>query len=128
MGQAILIGTNSPNVLRAYVLYSDETGTKGNITLNDSSANYKYLEAYYYADQNHILSSKVCDPDGNSIILQMVGYYGNSFAVRSAMYNISGTTLTLSTDDSGYGFIHSSSIEIHGESNPFFVTKILGYK
>lgn len=125
--------------LTGYSLYSNDSGSSGNITLSESAANYEYLEIFYKNVDNIYSSVRVKNPNtknvGLLIPVSFTGGSGNSglFALHSRTITISGTNInTLSTNNNGNyyaGFAlwenGSPSVE---KNNYIYITKVIGYK
>ena len=121
---------NNKNVLLPYELYSSSTGETGDVTLSDSSANYDYLEVYYRystSDSYGGYYSKINDPDGNTLALNIMLDNNNYCYQLYCTYSISGTTMTKGTpvqwrfDTSGNN-VRSATATI------FAITKVIGYR
>lgn len=105
------------------VLYSNSNGTTGNVTLNDSTSNYSYLEVYYHKS-NCYNSTKIANPNGKvfqAVITNL--YQSNAFQNVMARYSISGTTITKQYE--GYNSNDTITITTSNEIN---ITKVVGYK
>ena len=82
-------------VLVAYELFYDANGDDTTITLDDSAANYDYIEIFYwYSTNSSRMSQKVYSADGHNI--QLSGNYDNGtyLYIATATYNVNGTSLT----------------------------------
>lgn len=123
---------NAINALKPVVLYTNNTGTTGNVTLSETAANFEYLEIFYlslsdsgtgYA-QN---STKVYQPNNKSAWLT-TGYAdsresADTFNVKICAINISGTSLT-KTYGGGWEFSDDNKYK----SNNIAITRVLGYR
>lgn len=77
-------------------LYYDATGTSGNVTLSETSANYTYLEIFYrYSDNATRGSVKLHSPNGRKF--QITANYDNGTYLYSVLgnYSVSETTITV---------------------------------
>ena len=111
------------------ILYDNDAGTTGTVTLSDSAANYNYLEIYFFNTADNIYSSvKVYKPNDKSVDLTAGAFFGNQLYFKSANRTISGTSISLKpgTIDTAWnitnstaGTAASTSIKIH---------KVVGYK
>lgn len=125
--------------LTGYSLFSNDSGTTGNITLNDSVTNYEYLEIFYKNVDNICSSIKVKNPNGKVVGLScpvtFTGGNGNGglYAIHSRIIDISGTSIaTHSSNNNGsyYGAIalwENSSATLD-KTNYIYITKVIGYK
>ena len=125
--------------LTGYSLYSNDSGSNGNITLSDNVSNYEYIEIFYRNVDNIYSSVRVKNPNTKNVnLLVSVSFTGGTgnpglFALHSRTINISGTSInTLSIDNNGNyyaGFAlwenGSPSVE---KSNYIYITKVIGYK
>lgn len=123
--------------LEAEVLYDSTTGTNGNVTLSKSSANYSYLEIFYYNSEyrNMYGSIKVPSPNGKHINLQTINPYkefnsdGTTKVARlhvlGSDYLISGSTITFVE---GYGLAVNGESIYGVSSNTMKIVKVIGYK
>ena len=125
--------------LKAYSLYDNSTGTTGDVTLSDSSANYNYLEIFYKNVDGLVNSTKVYSPNGKYANLlcavSFTGGTGNNalFALHSRCVTINTNKIkTLSTTNNGSyyaGFAlwsgGSPTVEIN---NYISIIKVVGYK
>lgn len=67
---------NAINRLVPIVLYQNESGSNGNITLSDSVANYTYVEVFYRNNDNRYNSKKFYNINGKNVVLD--SYYSSS--------------------------------------------------
>lgn len=115
--------------LKETVLYNNTTGTTGSITLSESSANFTYLEFFYYRTVEKKLygSTKVYSPNGKVACLTLSGYWKDSAVLQVCAKNvlISGTNVTVQTS-TGFGNIGSSPIA--SSEDEIYITRIVGYK
>lgn len=114
---------NAPNVeSTSVVLYEDATGTKGNITLPETVANFSYIEVYFHRENAYELSVKISNPNGKRAKLQEVGGTYIHFSVIAFSEDIIET--------GGY----SRSVQITDgtateyDTNIFNITKVVGYR
>lgn len=110
------------------VLYNNETGTTGNITLSDDSSNYSYIEIYFTLTSSKNWSfTKVSNPNGKAdIILSQMLYNSQENKMRIFAENISinGTTLSRGTQ-------HYQTVGTTGNAATTSITnitKVVGYK
>lgn len=113
------------------VLYNNEQGTTGNITLKDSAENYKYLEIYIATEDLKTHSyQKVYSPNGKTICLyvnntSVAGYFTN----YGDNITINGTSITRNRG-AQYNIIVGNMVSDYGHSNPsqISITRVIGYK
>lgn len=106
------------------VLYVNETGTGGDITLSDNADNYDYFD-FYCKRSTHIYTVRVYKPNNNTVSLTTSFCDGTYIYVYTKILNISGTQITAVRSNLGY-FNNSGSYAMTDDSN--LVTKIVGYK
>lgn len=120
---------NKKLLLEPIVLYESTEGTSGNITLNDDSINYKYIEIFYYnATYGNMYSSvKIPNPNGKQIELRTI-YPNND---NNRMYLL-GTYYICSNKElnyvSGYGLAISDTSVYGVNSDTIKIVKVIGYK
>ena len=108
-------------------LYNNTSGTNGNVTLSQTSANFAYLEIFFGKGEIGMSSVKVQSPNGKKVCLSQGQFVpnGSVFQNISKMGTISGTNITFSK--AGYGNVYSGGIEA-GAENQIYVYRIDGYK
>lgn len=98
MKKVLLNGTNILDKIDGVVLYNDENGTTGTVTLSETSANFNYLEIFYKKnDTDFYKSQRVYSPDGKKVVLDLIytpNGYEDLVQVNSSIYSISGTSIT----------------------------------
>lgn len=118
--------------LKETVLYNNTTGTTGNITLSQSSANFTYLEFFYNKEidgKKMFSSTKVYQPNGKYVALDLSGYWDDSSTMQtlSKCVYISGTSVGVQTANSAYGNMSDSGSFASAE-NQVYITRIVGYR
>ena len=111
------------------VLYNDPSGTTGEVTLSETSANFEYLEIFMFTNDSDYSSVKVYDPNGKKVSLTDLHASGNGelvFKVRIATIN--GNKITTSTDGAGdqYGEGSNANNNI-SHTNNVYITRVVGY-
>ena len=115
--------------VKGTVLYEDATGTTGNVTLNETSANFSYLEIYYKARNSHS-SIKIHDPNGKNAVLYADGEVSNSdyICMTKECARIDGVTITRS----GFAsmIVSSSGVNLSTDNSYYTMTiyKVIGYR
>lgn len=116
------------NELTPYVLFTDTSGDTSDITLSKSSANFKYIEVYYKYDTSDTFGeyySKINEPNGKTIALNMMLDNNNYCYQLYCPYSISGTTMTKGT---AVQWRTSTTGSARTTPNVFAITKVIGYK
>lgn len=110
------------------VLYENEVGTTENITLNESSENFKYLEIFFFDSHNLCNSVKVYKPNEKKINLHTFNVYsgsGTAFAY-SRVVTIFGTSINnVSGDDNGHWASWNNSINA---TNDIKIYRVMGHE
>ena len=112
-------------------LYNDSNGSDGIITLNNSTANYSYLEIFYTDENDKINNSvKIHNPNGKYIVLSSIDVETNKNTyIRRTEYLISGNTITPDTNNSGYVLIADNLISTTASgTNNLKITRVLGWE
>lgn len=107
------------------ILYSDSTGTKGDVTLSESVSNYNYLKIFYKSGVRSS-SIEIEDYTNKDIALTIVVTSETTFVLISKQIRISGNTITKVGENqvlyhitNGYQFSQTDSMYIY---------KVIGYK
>lgn len=114
----------------SHVLYENEQGVKGAITLSDSAANYDYLEFFWKHDDGMCGSQRIADPNGKTIGINSTSAtnYGYLWFAYKGI-NISGTQCTLNTNHAvgELGFTNDGTLQ-RQKQDKLGITKVIGYK
>lgn len=105
-------------------LFDSSSGTKGGITLNETAANFAYLEVYYgTSDTTYVVCEKVFVPNGKNIRLR---WQGSTYLYHKDM-TISGTSMTVKQH---YRMsIADGSIDTSDAgANTLLIRKVIGYR
>lgn len=116
-------------VMKAYTLYENSSGTQSTITLSDSSANYEYIEIYFRDNSSCCEFSKVYNPNGVAITLSTIKVSSNYDRVwiKPSVISISENTITFTIEACRATLMKSNEITITNTSN-IWICKIVGYK
>ena len=125
--------TNAPsqravNELKPIILYENESGYTGNITLNDHVENYSYIEILYSKNGSYFNSTKVPKFAYHSVCL-MYSYRessSNLTQMGTKVVSFSGKTMT-SGQAGGINVFGSSGFDAYS-SNEIYVHQVMGYK
>lgn len=119
------------DVLMPYVLFETDSKILDNYTLSDSAVNYKYLEIYYYWEDNPswgVKMAKVDEPNGKAVLLDFVTDNNGYIYISREIANINGTSITKS------GVVRWRIATGGGNStrtandNDMVIYKVIGYK
>lgn len=108
-------------------LYNNATGTTGTITLSQTAANFTYLVIYYHKT-NEYTSQTIYSPNGKKSSLTYIKHYGTGFQSVAKTINISGTSITTNTNESGYGNIYGENSCGQGKENTLTIVRVEGWK
>ena len=113
------VGSNASTVL-----YSNPSGTNGNITLSDSIENYSHVEFYFHTNDGAEFrgSHKIGVVSGNNAVsLQFIHPVSGNYYIKVREIQVNGTQITT---------LWSKEIYNGGmsDSNCIYITKVLGYK
>ena len=111
------------------ILYENENGATGNITLTESVSNYSILEIVYGCD-GYYFYTKIYSPNNKSIGL-MANYNADSTPGRiylyTSNYTINGSTVTFNSANNKY-LTEQNAIATFGTNSYVRIYKAIGYK
>lgn len=114
------------------VLYANETGSNGTITLSDSAANYEHLTIYYCNGASYTHSSTtIYNPNGKNVNLFLGGTTNNGgvFWPIGKDVTISGMSITTRATNRYYGAVSgttSTAIKT-AANNEIYITRVEGW-
>ena len=120
-----------------HVLYSNASGTTGNITLSESAANYVRLEIEFMNVDALYDVVDIYEPDGKDVNLSIpfafTGGVNGLFAIHSRDVSISGTSINTKVDANNgpyYGalVLWENSTATLEKTNYIKIVKVIGYK
>lgn len=112
--------------LTPVVLYSDSSGSTGNITLSDDISNYSYYEIIYSRQGSGYSSLRMPTSYITDVNFINSIYLGNILRFYSAHITISGTTLTRNYDNY-INFTNTNALNF-GTAPSLNIHKVIGYK
>lgn len=101
-------------------LFDNGSGTNTNITLNETSANFNYIEVFY-GDGSNFMSQKIHNPNGKTLYLPFSSFINNRVTFMYQPIKFSGTSVTRGQ---AYSFNYDSQTLMGADIKIF---KILGY-
>ena len=107
------------------ILYEDEIGTTGDITLKDSVDNYNYIEIYY---KTSIRSSsiKIQDFNDKNISLSIVAVAATTYAALTKEITISEMSINKVSE---YEHVRHITVgDTFSETDTIYIYKVIGYK
>lgn len=113
------------------VLYNNDNGTTGTVTLEESAANFNCIEIFYksrYGERNTV---KIYDPEGKNANLSMFRVFprsGTCVAI-SRLVSISGTSIYTkgANNDDYFGEWWSYDNHIANENN-IYILRVIGFR
>ena len=110
------------------VLY-DGNGSSTEITLNDTTANYSYIEIFGNTNGNWA-SIKIPNSNGKTFEPSIRYLAGSQIVFILATYNINGNKITPDTTKCGYATINNMGVANfnYDQTNYFYITRVVGYK
>ena len=112
-------------VLKGDVLYEDETGTLGNVTLSDNAENYDYIEIFYRAS-GRSGSLKVQDIANKELTLPIIVVSSSTFVSLVKSIRISNTTITKVVE--AQYLRRNNGTEEFTTMDSIYIYKVVGYK
>ena len=118
--------------IKPVVLYNNIEGSNEDIILNDSAANYEYIEIYY---KDNVNSDHGCEKfyniNGKECVLDLVKTWFGSDSqmhceIRSTCINVNNTSIT--PVEQGFLAINNTTISSHSDVNRIYITRVVGYK
>lgn len=107
------------------VLYESETGTTGDVTLSETSANFRYLEIYFHSDASNYASVKVDEPNGKTVSLVAYNASGTTLVLYDKKVTINENTITV---NNGLVSVITSSISNEAGLTYILIDKVVGHK
>ncbi|MEE0865504.1 MAG: hypothetical protein U0L98_01705 [Clostridia bacterium] len=107
------------------VLYSNTTGTTGNVTLSDSVANYDYIEIQCKRTGFIYSSGKIYNANGKTISLTASNATEEHIYLYSKLIQINGNTITAVRSKLMY---LNDQMQAFVTDNDNYITRVVGYK
>ena len=121
--------TSYDGMLNAYpiTLYDNTSGTTGTVTLNETAANFSYLEVFAGREDRYY-STRIVNPNNKKV--QLVTSYcdtsNNHFYTYSKLVKVSGTSLTV--EHSKLLYHSGSSYGTIGGDDSHKIFRVVGYR
>lgn len=131
-GDAVVSGNvTARNLTEVVLYYNDLGGSSAEITLSETTANFKYIEIYY-TDNNGkgVGFTKIYQPNGKTTVdLSLIEATSTStIYCRVSRYSISNNKITPVLESSGYTTITSSSVKFYKDRNLIKIHRVVGYR
>ena len=109
-----------------YVLYSNDSGSNGEITLNANVGHYRYIEIYF-TDNNGKSGgyTKVYSPQGKTVCLHIQEGSSTIYS-RQTMYTMSGTTMKPDTTNASYVRFSGTTSTTSVGTNYIKIVRVIG--
>lgn len=118
-------------ILVGKTIYENDEGSNGNITLNDSAANYDYLEIYFRTNDstNYKNSVKIYSPDNALVPLSypLVAANGTAIYWKTKTVRVSGNSI-FSNDGNRYAEATIKATTSISQKNNIYITRVVGYR
>lgn len=130
-GSTTVNNTNTTNFqLKPTTLYDNSSGTSGTVTLNQSAANFNYIEIFYISSYTHCSSVRMANPNGKIALLESFHVFASESGTvvgQSRIVRIDGTSIATvgSSDQYGEWWSYNNSINA---INQIKIHKVIGYK
>ena len=109
--------------LKGTILYQNNSGATGNITLNDAIENYTYYEIIPYGSEYQATKNRV----GTNSIISRFAFDGTYIYSATETISLSGTALTKSGIASWYGPT-SNPYQTQSTNDWYSIYQVIGYK
>lgn len=124
------VSLNGQEVLASYILYEDESGSNGTITLNDNTVNYKYLEVLFKSNDNACSSVKIYNPYGKVVTL-FTAWAGSNIPRaywKIRVIKILGRSIENFNDNTYLEMANNTGNNTLTKANNVYITRVIGYK
>ena len=115
------------NKTTGVVLFNNETGVSGNVTLSETSANFDFIEKFFGQNNNSsgLCSIKVYNPNGKYAQLLYTNIFVSEIQLKVRIYQFNEDILT---------FISNRNVTLKPATNELWVSndplvfQVIGYK
>lgn len=125
-------------IIKGEVIYSNDSGSNGNITFTKtiSNATYPLMKIFYRNNDNMLESKEIYNPVGYKVNLstndaRSGGANSGRTYIKTSCYDIGSTGMTASTGTFNYGNCSIGSdgvINMDGAARILYITKVVVYK
>ena len=132
----VYLPTHTGNLQSCTVLYSNGTGTNGTVTLSETSANFTYLDIYYYKSESDMGGNiyehiRVLNPNGRIVPLANTHVATNTIMqVLTKLVLISGTSITVKKEMLANFTVNTTSVSecTTPSTSQTFIVRVDGWK
>lgn len=112
-------------LLYEVVLYDNESGANGTITLNDSAANYKYIDIFFRNNDQQYNFTRIYKPNGKQVSLLTSFTNNETYHIfKSKRVTISGNQIITN----GYAENNFVAASVTDWGNNTYIIRVVGYK
>ena len=126
---------NGTIALEPVELYANGNGTTDTVTLSETSANFAYLDIYYYSVPTQSTSAKryghtrVAYANGKTVTLTNALYWSNYLEITNRTIVINGTSITnASNEQAQFRFTNGSSPTRSSTSSLIYIIRVEGIR
>lgn len=116
------------------ILYDNPSGSNSTITLNDSVANYNFIEIYFKSDDGYVKSTKIFGDTtyAELTVIQPLTSAENGMYIKTRIITLNTTTISTTRDGNNNYLAKAMYVTTSGTAqldvNYIYITKVLGYK
>ena len=113
-----------------YVLYSNDNGTSGTVTLSESVENFKYIDIFFKSNGGYFSTQTVYDPNGKSVNIFSSCAYSptNTVMTFTGVITLADTSVTWNNDNDSFFATNTSNVHTMTFERNLSIYKIVGYK
>lgn len=111
------------------VLYDNEEGTNGEVTLSDSVANYRYIEIFHMnTAKKYCASQKIYNANNRGVDMQiMITADAYNIYFQTCRANIVNNKITPTAYGNNWWKISSGTINVDTATNSVYIYRVVGY-
>lgn len=118
------------HLLGAQILYYNNSGTTGTVTLSEDASQFSYLEIFYGKSENYYNSTRVIEPQGKNVSL-ITGYFNNATPFQQVLTKtvlVSGTSISTVSNLTGLSNFYTGNSHEIWNSDEVKIYCVVGYK
>lgn len=118
---------NLESLLNPIVLYDNSSGTNGNVSLNESSANFESIRIFYRSNDNYYASIDVYQPNGKKISLFSIFVQSDTRVyAKASNFAISGNKIN--KEKTNECRLDKAATPGVYTANNLYITRVIGFK